>query len=108
MNIWLIEMPGVIPVRYELLDKVGDEHLMLLCKDGQVWALFSPFEPSGLLPSASARKKKTSEEGDVVHAYDATPNKRLLRLEHKHGIIDAQLYQVISYLEAHPFFIPFL
>lgn len=57
MNIWLIEMPGVIPVRYELLDKVGDEHLMLLCKDGQVWALFSPFEPSGLLPSASARKK---------------------------------------------------
>lgn len=57
MKIWLTEMPGVVlPVRYELLDEVGDEHLTLLCKDREVWALFSPFEPSGLLSSASARK----------------------------------------------------
>lgn len=67
MKIWLIELPGVIPVRSELLDEVGDEHLTLLCEDREVWEIFSLFEPSGLLSSASARKKHQKKETWYMH-----------------------------------------
>lgn len=57
----------MIPVRSELLDEVGDEHLTLLCEDREVWEIFSPFEPSGLLSSASARKKHQKKETWYMH-----------------------------------------